>query len=484
MLNWKKQCSNVNGFNGLYEEMTSGNGLYILDDVQLPDTCGNTVCTIEFRYYDEHHVSIRCVEAPVHYTGSCPQIRHWLSSGTSDFDSFDDMKDFLLKFRTDHVVETESTTAPHPAPRSGGHNEADPPRMKYDRDALTIPEPYRGFVKLDKGKLLLDLTSEIFGQKDVLEMIAHLVYIFLGSKGKDRPLSIFLYGPSGTGKTETAIQLVEMINRQLPREAQRYIYRDIDCTHYTHEGDISRLTGAAPGFVGHDEDGPFAVTEDNPYVIYGINEIEKAHAEIATALMEAMDTGRMATNGKTLSNGKAYYDLSNCILIFTSNISVDDKKKLGFTSSDAATEMQQEKPENLSTPLKIIQLSNAAKEKLAEVGAFRKEVLGRMDAVLRFNKLSGEAIIQICTKCIEKLATKKCKLYITEIDAPLLQEFINVVANNSSGSFGARNPKQYASSYFGTKFVEFSLEHADYTHVKVGGTLNDIYVEEVSEQSE
>lgn len=71
MLNWKKQCSNIHGFNGLYEEMTSGNGLYILDDVQLPDTCGYAVCTIEFRYYDEHHVSIRCVEAPVNYSGSC-----------------------------------------------------------------------------------------------------------------------------------------------------------------------------------------------------------------------------------------------------------------------------------------------------------------------------------------------------------------------------------------------------------------------------
>ena len=98
MLNWKKQCSNIHGFNGLYEEMTSGNGLYILDDVQLPDTCGHAVCTIEFRYYDEHHVSIRCVDAPVNYSGSCPQIGRWLSSGTADFDSFDNMKDFLLKF--------------------------------------------------------------------------------------------------------------------------------------------------------------------------------------------------------------------------------------------------------------------------------------------------------------------------------------------------------------------------------------------------
>ena len=213
MMNWKKQCSNIHGFNGLYVEMTSGNGLYILDDVQLPDTCGNAVCTIEFRYYDENHISIRCVEAPINYMGSCPQIGRWLSSGTTDFDSFDDMKDFLLKFRTDHILVEEpvNSVSPHP---SEAENKATPPRMKYDKDALTIPEPYKGFVKLDKDKLLLDLTSELFGQKDVLEMIAHLVYIFLGSKGKDRPLFIFLYGPSGTGKTETAIQLVEMINRQ------------------------------------------------------------------------------------------------------------------------------------------------------------------------------------------------------------------------------------------------------------------------------
>lgn len=192
MLNWKKQCSNIQGFNGLYEEMTSGNGLYIIDDVQLPDTCGNAICTIEFRYYDEHHVSIRCVEAPVNYTGSCPQIGRWLSSGTADFDSFDEMKNFLLKFRTDCVSEEELIS--NEGPCSTGNqteSEANSPRMKYDRDSLTIPEPYKGFVKLDKDKLLLDLTSEIFGQKDVFEMIAHLVYIFLGSKGKDRPLFNF-----------------------------------------------------------------------------------------------------------------------------------------------------------------------------------------------------------------------------------------------------------------------------------------------------
>lgn len=476
MFNWKKNCSNVNGFNGLYEEMTSGNGLYILDDVQLPDTCENAICTIEFRYYDENHVSMKCVEAPIPYFGSDTQIASWFTSGVTDFDSFDDLKSFLLKFRSDHIPAAQPVAPdPNPIPR----RETTPhPRMRYDKNALTIPEPYKGFVKLDKDKLLLDLTSEIFGQKDVLEMIVHLVYIFLGSKGKDRPLSIFLYGPSGTGKTETAIQLVDMINRQLPKEAQRYIYRDIDCSHYQDKGDISRLTGAAPGYIGHDEEGPFAITEDNPYVIYAINEIEKAHAEIATALMEAMDTGRMATNGKTLSNGKAYYDLSNCILIFTSNISVDDKKKFGFQASNVEPETYKDGAEDLSIPLKIIQLSNAAKEKLAEAGAFRKEVLGRMDAVLKFNKLSGEAIIQICVKCIEKLATKKSKLYITEIDTPILQEFINIVANNSSGSFGARNPKQFAEAYFGSAFVSYSHKHPDYTHIKVSGSLNDIRITE------
>lgn len=151
MLNWKKQCSNIHGFNGLYEEMTSGNGLYILDDVQLPDTCGYAVCTIEFRYYDEHHVSIRCVEAPVNYSGSCPQIGRWLSSGTADFDSFDDMKDFLMKFRTDRVQEEEPVSN-NPSRQADSHTEpgTNPPRMKYDRDSLTIPEPYKGLSSLTR----------------------------------------------------------------------------------------------------------------------------------------------------------------------------------------------------------------------------------------------------------------------------------------------------------------------------------------------
>lgn len=89
----------------------------------------------------------------------------------------------------------------------------------------------------------MDLTSEIYRSKGVLEMIAHLLCIFSLVPRVKTDTFHFSSTVSGTGKTETAIQLVEMINRQLPREAQRYIYRDIDCTHYTHEGDISRLTG-------------------------------------------------------------------------------------------------------------------------------------------------------------------------------------------------------------------------------------------------
>lgn len=483
MFNWKKMCANTSGYSGLHEELRNCRGRYTLESVMMPESCGSQICTIEFRYYGEDYIQMECLDSPVTYNGSNPRIAQWLENGTLEFGGFDQLTTFLKQFNEEDTptcgVRHHSTTVSTAQPESTLSNSSTPPKMRYNKDVLSIPEPYKGFVKLDKEKLLLDLTSEIFGQKDVLEMISHLIYIFLGSKGKDRPLSIFLYGPSGTGKTETAIQLVDMINKQLPKEAQKYIYRDIDCTHYSHEGDISRLTGAAPGYIGHDEEGPFAVTEDNPYVIYAINEIEKAHAEIATAMMETMDTGRMATNGKTLSNGKNYYDLSNCILIFTSNISVDAPKQLGFQSSNDRDDVQES--EILNVPLRIIRESNTAKEKLAEAGAFRKEVLGRMDAVLKFEKLSGEAIIHICTKCIEKLATKKCKLYITEIDTPLLQEFINVVANNSSGSFGARNPKQYANSYFGTKFVEFSLEHNDYTHVRVFGTLSDIHVEEVGE---
>ncbi|MBQ7542215.1 MAG: ATP-dependent Clp protease ATP-binding subunit [Clostridia bacterium] len=479
MFIWKQMCQNARRFDELHEELISGSGRYILEDVQLPDTCRNLICTIEFRYYAPDQIILYCLEAPVDYVGTNPQIARWLWEGKKEFGSFHELTSFLLQFGTDSVYREPRDATSEQSQDEQSLLPQERPRMRYDGDALTVPDPYKGYIRLDKERLYEDLTSEIFGQESVLEMIVHEVYCFLGMKGKDRPLSLLLYGTSGTGKTETAVQLVEMINRQLPKDAQRYIYRDIDCTHFTHQGDISRLTGAAPGFVGHDEDGPFAITEDNPYVVFAINEVEKAHSEVATALMEAMDTGRMATNGKTLPSGRNYYSLSNCIVIFTSNITIDDakSKRLGFSDANEEAACAQEPIEEESLALRIIRESNAAKEKLVEAGAFRKEVLGRMTAVLKFSKLSGEAIIRICAKSIENLAFKNCKLCITEIDTPILQEFIDVVAANSTGSFGARNPKLFAGSYFGEKLIEFSHKHPDYTPIRVSGSLDDICID-------
>ena len=109
-----------------------------------------------------------------------------------------------------------------------------------------MPSVHKDHFRIDCKQLVMDMNAEIFGQEENIEKISHLVYHFLGSKGKDKPLTIFLYGSSGTGKTETVKKLVDAINKQLPEE-QKYLYRPVDCTQYQTEADVSRLTGAAPG---------------------------------------------------------------------------------------------------------------------------------------------------------------------------------------------------------------------------------------------
>ena len=130
---------------------------------------------------------------------------------------------------------------------------------------------------------------------------------------------------------------------------------------------------------------------------------------------------------------------------------------------------------SVSIPKKTMVDTIEAKKKLVESGKFRKEVVGRMEAVMKYDELSGDAIKKIAAKSICDLAEKKKKLCVTEIETPLLQEFINTVALHME-YYGARTPAQIAALYFGGPMTEYSFEHEDYALIKVGGTLENVEI--------
>lgn len=481
IFNWQNLCSNESGYSELYEELSAGGGLYILDNVRMPESCDNVTCTIEFRYYSANRIVVACSGAPVSYNGSDSEIAEWLNTGTKEFNSFDDLKVFLSSFKRDipstrtyendypsttdtHQIEEEPVTTPPPRPR-----------INYDKEALSVPDTSKKYLIIDKNKLIIDLNNEVFGQEENILKISHLVCNHLATKHRSRPLSIFLYGPTGIGKSDVVKNLVIAINNQIGSE-KAFAYRPVDCTQFQERADISRLTGAAPGYVGFDEPGVFAILEDNPNTIFVFEEIEKAANNATEVIMQAMETGKQETNGKTLRNGNNYYDLSNCIIFFTSNVEVNEKKKMGFAIDTPSVE--NDKEESVS-PTNIARLisneTKIAKTKLAETGKFRREVIGRMNAVMKFNPLSGEAVKDIAAKCIGNIAAKDHYLYVTDIDTDILQEFLNATAGEVE-NFGARALRDEAQYYFSDALREFSHSHKDYAHIRISGSLDNIII--------
>lgn len=484
MRSWIQMVScSESEFNGLHEELRNCGGLYIIDNVLMPETFARCECNIEFRYYSDKRITLTCVPKPPKYTGKNKRIRTWAETGYVEFSSFNDLKKFLKSFTEDTnsdlpahtpIFQSENNRSDTTSPKAENSSPPPQPKMQYDRENLTVPDASKSYIVIDKDAVIVDLKDEIYGQDENIEKIVHLVCNHLSTKRKLRPLSIFIYGSTGTGKSKLVECLVDAINSKL-QQKDRLAYRPIDCTQFQERSDISKLTGAAPGYVGFDEPGVFSILEDNLKTVFVFEEIEKAAGNVTDVIMQAMETGRQETNGKTLRNGQSFYDLSSCVIFFTSNINIEEKKNIGFATQNSEHIEQPAKVKSNNIARLIGEETKEAKAKLAESGKFRREVIGRMNAIIKFNPLTGDVVKDIAAKCIRDTAAKSHLLYITEIDTPIMQEFINATAGEVE-AFGVRSLRNEAEYYFNDPFREFSHTHEDYAEIKVSGSLDNILI--------
>ncbi|MCY3701970.1 MAG: ATP-dependent Clp protease ATP-binding subunit ClpA [Rhodospirillales bacterium] len=215
-----------------------------------------------------------------------------------------------------------------------------------------------------------DLNLVVFGQEEALAMLASAVKMSrAGLREPNKPVGCFLLsGPTGVGKTEASRCLAELMGVELIR---------FDMSEYMERHTVSRLIGAPPGYVGFDQGGMLTdAVDQHPHSVVLLDEIEKAHPDLFSLLLQVMDYGRLTDH-----NGKAV-DFRNVTLIMTTNAGASELAK-------AAVGFGRERREGDDTE--------------AINRLFTPEFRNRLDAVIPFAALSRAVMGQIVDKFIAQL---------------------------------------------------------------------------------
>ena len=271
--------------------------------------------------------------------------------------------------------------------------------------------PVSKLMQGDREKLLSlkdTLKKRVIGQDEALELVSNaIIRQRAGIKDQNKPIGSFMcLGPTGVGKTEVARSLAEALF-----DSESHIIR-IDMSEYMERYSVSRLIGAAPGYIGYDEGGQLTeAVRRNPYSIVLFDEIEKAHPDVFNILLQILDDGRITdSQGRTV-------DFKNTIILMTSNL-----------GSEYLLENSKNTEEKINTLLHK---------------TFKPEFLNRIDEIITFNPLSKEVCVKIVDKMLNELTNRLYENKIHIEFSSSLKEFI--IDSSFSYDFGARPIKRFIS---------------------------------------
>ena len=268
------------------------------------------------------------------------------------------------------------------------------------------------------------LKKRVMGQDEALTLVTSAI---LRSKAhiqdERRPLGSFLFlGPTGVGKTEVAKALAEQLF-----DSESKIVR-IDMSEYMEKHSVSRLIGAPPGYIGHDEGGQLTeAVRRKPYSIVLLDEVEKAHPDVFNVLLQILDEGHI-TDSKGVT-----VDFKNTLIIMTSNLG----SQYAFEENKELRNQQYEKEVHKY---------------------FKPEFINRIDDIIVFNALDESSLALITDKFINELQSR---LENRDIQLIFTENAKNeIMAQGYDPVFGARPLKRYIQKEVETRLAYKMIEDA------------------------